>query len=126
MSLYPAITDEEKAKIVVKHEAGWTKSRICKKFHRTHLTVTAAIDDAAKEARAAKKAKRAANKDKVAEANKVLEGKTPDNDAVLTAVSDFCATLLAQTAEIKRLTIDVENGVYEADFTTIRRFRTGS
>ena len=120
------ITEEEKAQIVAKFNAGWNKSRICKKYHRTHTTVTAAIKEAAKAERAAKKEKRAANKAKIVEANKALEGMTPDNDVVLEAVSKFCDVLLAQTAEIKRLTIDLEKGEYEADFTTIRRFKIGS
>jgi len=120
------ITEEEKAQIVAKFNAGWNKSRICKKYHRTHTTVTAAIKEAATAERASKKEKRAANKAKIVEANKALEGKAPDNDVILEAVSKFSEVLLAQTAEIKRLTIDLEQGVYEADYTTIRRFRTGS
>lgn len=120
------ITEEEKAQIVAKFKAGWNKSRICKKYHRTHTTVTAAIKEAATAERASKKEKRAANKAKIVEANKALEDKAPDNDVVLEAVSKFSEVLLAQTAEIKRLTIDLEQGVYEADYTTIRRFRTGS
>ncbi len=129
MALRPFITEAEEQKIIAKLEAGWTKARICKKFHRTHVTVMALEKRAASEKRKTKRnAKDKANRAKIAAANKALEnqGTAPANDLVASVVTKFCGTLREQHPDLKTLVIDLETDECQADFTTKRRFKIGA
>lgn len=128
MALRPFITDEEKAKIVTKHEAGWTKKRICERFRRTHTTVTAAIKEAEKAERKRKReAKKTGNQSKIAAVNEALATlPAPSNDVVEKTVTTLCAALRKNVSDLKALNIDLEAGECEAEFTTTHRFKIGA